>query len=532
MARIHYRSPPVAPRSAPALWSETGEAEGGNDSSLLALAESVGRMGHWRWDILSDKLAWSDQMFAILDPDSASFPLTFAAAFDICHPEDRAGVQMILDDAIARRAAFEFDCRIQRDDGLRTVICKGQPEVDANGAVTALFGVLADVTDAFAAIRAIDDQKEMLGLAAHLAHLGHWIWSEDEQRLALCSAEFARVRGLSPAEVARYVHPSQLAAAVGPRDRARYLDTVTAAIAAPRAYEIEYQLECAGGAVKDIREIGQPIVDSHGKLRRFIAAVQDISEAKRREKDLERAEEALQRRTAELQESNRQKDMLFSVIAHDLRNPFNTVMGFAEVLASSAKAMPAEKIAGYAEIVRDSAGDVQGLLDNLLAWAAMKIRDTGAKIAPFDLSAVAARSIASLERSASGKGVSIANMITETRIMGDADLICIVLRNLVSNGIKFSRPGGTIRLSAEPAGTDGFVKVTVVDEDVGISRADKNDLFAPSCATSEPGTSGEKGTGLGLYLCRDIIDRHGGTISVASAPGRGTTVCFTLPAAK
>ncbi len=496
------------------------------------LAESVGHMGHWHWDLLTDRLTWSDQVFAIHGVDPATFPLTFSAALDTVHPDDRDNVRAVFDDAVARRAAFEFDCRIQRGDGVRTIICKGQPEFGAGGAVSAMFGVLADVTDAFAAIRAIHDQKEMLGLAAHLAHLGHWIWSEDERRLAFCSEELARIRDLSSSDMARYAHPKHLAAAVVPKDRTRYLEAVAAAIAAPRAFEIEYQLESADGGTKDIREIGQPIVDDHGKLRRFIATVQDISEVKRREKELARAEGELKRRTAELQESNRQKDTLFSIIAHDLRSPFNTVMGFADLLARHATALPPEKIAGYAESVRNSANDVQTLLDNLLTWASIQIRDAGFKLAVLDLGAAAARSVEPLMHSAAGKGVAIVNGIGAMPVAGDADLICIVLRNLVSNGIKFSKAGGSVRLSAESADRGRFVKITVRDDGVGMSPAAKADLFALKYATSEAGTSGEKGTGLGLYLCRDIISRHGGELTVDSVAGSGTAIHFTLPAAR
>jgi len=496
------------------------------------LAESVGHMGHWRLDLRTDKLTWSEQVFAIHGVDPATFPLTFAAALGTCHPDDRAHVQAVFDDAVARRSAFEFDCRILRGDGTRTIICKGQPEYDTDGAVSGLFGVLADVTDAFAAIRAIHDQKEMLGLAAHLAHLGHWIWSEDEGRLSLCSEELARIHDLSSGAMARYEHITQLAAAIVPHDLARYLATVDEALAAQRSYEIEYQLETAGGAVKDIREIGQPIVDEHGKLRRFIATVQDISEAKRRENELARAEEELTRRTAELQESNRQKDKLFSIIAHDLRCPFNTVMGFADLLAASAKELPRDKIASYAEIVRASAGDVQTLLDNLLTWASFQIRDAGVKFAALDLGAIAARSVESLAHMAEEKRISIVNTIVATPVMGDADLVCIVLRNLVSNGIKFSKTGGTVHLAAATAHDGRFARITVRDDGIGMSPAAKADLFALKCATSEAGTLGEKGTGLGLYLCRDIVSRHGGEITVDSAAGRGTAIHFTLPVAR
>lgn len=535
MAQTQTRSHPADRTSAPARWTRPrgrmsgGEPGEGDESRLLMLAESIGQMGHWRWNITTGELTWSDQVFEIYGVDPETYPVSFESAMASCHPDDRDDVLRALDEAIATRAAFEFDCRIQARAGTRTLICKGQPEIDANGAVVAFFGVVADVTDAFAAIRAIHDQKEMLGLAAHLAHLGHWIWSEDEHRLAFCSEELARIHDLTPDAMERYRHPKHLAAAVLPADRSRYLAAIDDAIAAPRAYEIEYQLQSAGGALKHIREIGQPIVDDHGKLRRFIATVQDISEAKRREQELARAQEELKRRTAELQDSNRQKDKLFSVVAHDLRSPFNTVMGFAEMLAAGAPTLPREKVVGYAELVRNSAGDVQRLLENLLTWASIQIREGGVKIEPICLRRISERSLEPLMHMAEEKRIAIVNRIEETRASGDADLICIVLRNLLSNGIKFSRPGGTVELSAAPAAEGGMVRVTVRDDGVGMSQTATANLFALKCATSETGTLGEKGTGLGLYLCRDIVDHHGGELTVESGAGTGTSIHFTLP---
>ena len=525
MATLQTRPARSSASAALSHWPRPSEGTAADESRLLMLAESVGHMGHWHWNLRTDKVTWSEQVFEIHGVDPASLTLTFAAAVEFIHADDRAHVVATFDDAIQNRTAFEFDCRILRRDGVRTIICKGQPEYDSTGAVTGLFGVIADVTDAFAAIRAIHDQKEMLSLAAHLAHLGHWIWAQDEDRLTFCSEELARIHGMPPEAMTRFAHPQQLAATAIPADRTRYAATVAEALAAPRAYEIEYQIESAGGGVKDIREIGQPMVDEHGKLRRFIATVQDISETKRREKELARAE-------AELQESNRQKDKLFSIIAHDLRSPFNSVMGFADLLAESANELPRDRIAEYARIVRDSAGDVQTLLDNLLTWASIQIRDAGIKFTPLDLGAAAARSVEPLAHMAEEKRISIANNIVSTTVMGDADLICIVLRNLVSNAIKFCKTGGAVRLSAAPGETDRYVTVTVSDDGIGMSRGARADLFAIKCTTPEAGTLGEKGTGLGLYLCRDIVDRHGGEITVDSEVGRGTAIHFTLPTGK
>ena len=132
-------------------------------------------------------------------------------------------------------------------------------------------------------------------------------------------------------------------------------------------------------------------------------------------------------------------------------------------------------------------------------------------------------------RMAEEKRVTITSDIEEARAMCDAELICIVLRNLVSNGIKYAEAGGNVCVCiTAPAG--GVVKITVRDDGVGMSQAAKADLFALKCATSEAGTLGEKGTGLDLYLCHDIVSRHGGEISVDSEPGAGTAIHFTLPA--
>lgn len=276
------------------------------------LAESVGQMGHWHWDIRTDKVTWSEQVFAIHGVDPAAFPHTFAAALETIHPDDRGAVVAAFDGAVRNRAPFEFDCRIQREDGVRTVICKGQPEYDVNSAVTGLFGVLADVTDAFAAIRAIHDQKEMLGLAAHLAKMSAIGYGPRMRTVFRSARKSSRVFTIFlPARWRASFIPSNLprrrrlatARGISPQLRKRSRG--------PAPTRSSTQIESGRGVVKDIREIGQPIVDEHGKLRRFIATVQDISETKRRENELARAEAALQ-------ESNRQKDKLFSIIAHDL----------------------------------------------------------------------------------------------------------------------------------------------------------------------------------------------------------------------
>lgn len=495
----------------------------------LMLAESAGDMGHWQWDVVRDEVTWSPRMFEMHGIANRDSPWPWTAALDHFHPEDRALVAEQLRTAIQGHAGFEFDCRILRGDGTcRTVICKGAPEYDAGGRTIGLYGMLADVTEAFAAIESMQDQKEMLALAAHLAQLGHWVWTREEGSLSFCSDELARIHGLTQEEfMARFSRPEILADAVIGADHARYRDMLNYSLAHACPYTIEYRIETPLGP-KDIREIGQPIVGEDGSLVRFVATVQDVTEAKQRENELARAKDELRKKTAELEAANLEKDKLFSIIAHDLRSPFNTVMGFADLLALKADRLSMDQIAAYAGMVRQSAGRVQNLLDNLLAWAAIRLRDGGLALASHDLATVVETGLAPLLLVAQEKDITVANEIGSIEIKGDENLICVVVRNLVSNAIKFSRQGSIVRLSAAASAAE--VRVTVHDDGIGLA-GETATVFSANPMASTCGTRGEKGTGLGLYLCRDIVERHGGVMTFDSVPAGGTSVHFTLPLA-
>jgi PAS domain S-box-containing protein len=249
------------------------------------------------------------------------------------------------------------------------------------------------------------------------------------------------------------------------------------------------------------------------------------------------AEEAILHKSAELEQLNLQKDKLFSIIAHDLKGPFNGVLGFAGLLAAKAKTMPPEKTAEYANLVYDAATSGNDLLDNLLAWASVQMRDAALRLATLPLAAVVDASLYPLRALASEKGVRVTNDVGPLRIEADENMIRIVLRNLISNGIKFTPAGGSVQISAETviegAGADAkrLIEISVRDSGVGMTPEFAANLFNIGRKVSMAGTRGERGTGLGLFLCRDIVARHGGTFTVDSSIGRGTAFRFTLPAA-
>ncbi len=647
--------------------SNTARDTSADSSRLLNVAESFSNMGHWHVQSATGIVTWSEAMYEIFGVEPATFVPNMDTTLVYCHPDDRDVVLQVMSDAGKNGEGFEIDFRITRPDGeARTLICKGQPEFDDDGIMVAMFGVTTDVTEAFEAIRSIQDQKEMLGLAAQLAHLGHWVWNKGENRLSYCSDELARIYDITPAQFAEsFSLRDAMAESVVMGSRSRYQALVANALNNGEAYDVEYRIETRAGALKDIHEIGQPIFDENGRLARFIATVQDVTEAKQRENDLndakcvlqavatalqvsegklrdviegsiqgivvlhdfrpvfanqayadilgaksrddvlsagdirgnivagglecatkfwdevmngppnakshrlavlptfdgrtiwadtvgrriewdgepaflmmvidvtERhlAEEELKNKTLELQELNQQKDKLFSIIAHDLKSPFNSIIGFSDVLAQKAKDLPPEKVGEYAQVVRDSASGVHDLLDNLLAWASIQMRGAELNVTPLKMAEVFDAGVAPLLHMAADKGVVIDNQIGDLTALGDQSLVPIILRNLVSNGIKFSHEGGVVRIQADVVSETSppMVRVSVHDEGVGMGDAALNDPFSLSGGTSGLGTNGERGTGLGLYLCRDIVRRHGGSISIDSSSGCGTSVHFTLP---
>lgn len=257
----------------------------------------------------------------------------------------------------------------------------------------------------------------------------------------------------------------------------------------------------------------------------FLLSVVDVT-------DRHRSEKALIEKSKELEELNLQKDKLFSIIAHDLKGPFNSVLGFAGLLAAKAPKMAPEKVAEYAEVIYTAATSVHDLLDNLLTWASVQMRTTQLRKAPIDLHAVVDASFYPLQGMANEKAITVSNDIQDVTALGDEAMVRIVLRNLISNGIKFTPKGGTVTVSAEVqsgANAKPFVRVCVCDSGVGMSRATLDSLFSFTGQTSSTGTQGEKGTGLGLFLCRDIVERHGGRLTVESQPGKGSALTFTLP---
>ncbi|MDP2035961.1 MAG: PAS domain S-box protein [Ignavibacteria bacterium] len=236
----------------------------------------------------------------------------------------------------------------------------------------------------------------------------------------------------------------------------------------------------------------------------------------------------IQLKNDELKISNATKDKFFSIIAHDLRSPFQGILGVAELLTNEIDSLSKSEIIDFSHKLKYSLTKQYELLSDLLDWARLQTGSLNAKPEIIPLSSQVELVIDGLKLLATQKNIAIENAIDiETEVYSDHELLRIVLRNLISNSIKFTNPGGLIKISAERK--EMYSEITVSDNGVGIAKAALDKIFRIDVHYSTAGTANEKGTGLGLILCKEIIERQKGKIWAESKLNQGSKFTFILP---
>lgn len=244
--------------------------------------------------------------------------------------------------------------------------------------------------------------------------------------------------------------------------------------------------------------------------------------------ELKTSRERLAVANKELRKLNATKDKFFSIIAHDLRNPIQSLLMSSELLHCNYEKLAEEKIRKYLSRFHDSANHIAELLEDLLEWARSQQGKLKYNPAEISIHSLAASTVNLLREHAEKKDIHLFSQVEEkTAAFADSNMILTVIRNLVSNAIKFTPGGGEVNILAENRGAE--IKVTVADTGVGIEQKDADDLFRIDTQKTSKGTDGEKGTGLGLILCREFVEKNNGCIWVESEPGKGSRFMFTLP---
>jgi two-component system, sensor histidine kinase and response regulator len=245
-----------------------------------------------------------------------------------------------------------------------------------------------------------------------------------------------------------------------------------------------------------------------------LITIDDVTKLKTQEKDL--------------LQLNADKDLFMSILAHDLRDPFNTLFGFSDLLLRNIRKYGIEKIEKHVRLINQTALVTFDLLEDLLLWS----KSQSGKL-PFNPQKIILKHIyddliLNLQIRAKSKNISI-NFHEDEKLViyADINMLRTILRNMISNAIKFTGKNGTINIFAEKDIKD--VIITVLDNGLGMDKEKQNRLWRISQQNTSEGTEGEKGTGFGLILCKEFVEKHGGKIWVKSEPGKGSEFKFSLP---
>ena len=301
---------------------------------------------------------------------------------------------------------------------------------------------------------------------------------------------------------------------------------------------------------KEIRIVNLPMDLTESSENEFIIIMRDITNRKIAQsemikylKEIDKSHKSLEHKTVELSELNKKlsiselelkelnasKDKFFSIIAHDLRGPFNTLLGFSEYLASEIGKISEDELKLISVNLLKTSKSTYNLLENLLQWSKIKTGRFHFNPENFQVKNIIHKLVDLYSANAANKNITLTSHISDdSTVLADINMVETILRNLISNAIKFTRTGGFINLISSKE--DKFIKISVEDNGVGISEFMQEHIFQIDQNISTKGTQNEDGSGLGLILCKEFVEINKGKLTVKSELGKGSTFSFYLPA--
>lgn len=271
-------------------------------------------------------------------------------------------------------------------------------------------------------------------------------------------------------------------------------------------------------------------ISTHLQLKHAQEMLQDKNnKLEELNQSLTESKQIIENDARELKKLNDEKNKFFSIIAHDLRGPFGGLISITDILYQQLDQIPDEQIHELIQLLQQSSNQVFNLLNNLLEWSRLQMDAVVFDPVPFNLKLAVGDSIRLLGERAQNKLITIENKTDESfEILADINMFNTVIRNLISNAIKFTPRNGSVTVGATIT-DDKMIEVYVNDTGIGMNENLMKKLFSLDQKVSRPGTENETSNGLGLILCKDLVEKHGGKIVVESEETKGTTFRFTFP---
>lgn len=502
--------------------TERVEMEKKLNESKKMLAETGGlaKVGGWSIDAAQMKLECTEQMYEICELNDDK-TLTLETMLSMFPQEYHNSIKNNIDAALSDGKSFDMVIPFLSAKGNnKHVRLNGKPYIENNNIVK-IIGALQDITGIKKLENAVEKSDERLRLA--LASVGDVLWDwnikSDEVHFSTIkekdnnASDTFYVKSLD--EWMKLKHPDDIEAVLSAAKMHIQRETAV--------YRSIHRVEdSAAGGYKWVLDRGSIIdVDENGNATRMMGTHTDITE------QIEN-EILLEKNRKELEETNKTKDKLFSIIGHDLINPIHGIMSYASIISKQCEAGEKEKIQDYLDKIKVTTRSAQNIVEDVLTWA--RTQSGRLKSNPVNIQVLNSVNtvVYALSTIAEKKKITVNVDIDETLVIkADWQMLHTILRNLTTNAIKFTKENGVITISAIQK--NGGVEFCVKDNGVGIPEGIKEKLFKVGENVSMTGTYDEKGTGLGLIICKEFVEEHGGKIRIESTVGEGTSVFFTIP---
>jgi PAS domain S-box-containing protein len=453
-------------------------------------------------------------------PDAHSSTITkvynlYKTGTDIPYPNEELPLVV----AMSGVSKHVDDMEVMKPDGTRTALeVHGSPIIDDKGNIWASLVSFQDITERIKKEKELRESEERFSRAINFAPFPIMIHAENGRVLAI-SQGWTDSSGYTLDDIPTINEWTERAYGQHQQNVKEYIDTLYKIEGSKD--EGEYSIICKDSTERIWSFSSAFLGDFDNVGRVVISMAKDITV-------LKKAEDALKEGEKVLLQLNTDKDRFISILGHDLKNPFNSVLGFSEILIDEIDSLNKDKIKDYAKNINKSANIINSLLEDILMWARTQQGSLPFKPKNLNLTDVCNDVLITLNPIADEKSIAIdCSGADHQNVFADSDMLKTILRNLVSNAIKFTNQGGTINISAEQ--TSEVVTILVSDNGIGIAHDDLAKLFDISEVHTTEGTANEKGTGFGLLLCKEFVEKHGGKIWVESELGKGTAFKFTMP---